>query len=120
MRFTAEGFAAWAASRPDVRAHALVGSRARGDAHPGSDIDLVLLTNSPGVYTESWDWAEAFGEVKPLRTRVWGEVVERRLRLPNGTDLDLAVGTPAWRSSAPPELTAGMVVLYDPDALLSD
>jgi predicted nucleotidyltransferase len=35
----------WASQKDDVRALLLVGSFARGEARPESDVDIVLLTN---------------------------------------------------------------------------
>jgi uncharacterized protein len=40
--------ASWAAQRADLRAVVLVGSHARGEARPESDVDLVLLCVDPG------------------------------------------------------------------------
>lgn len=46
QRFLAE-LANWAASRDVVVAVALVGSYARGEARPDSDVDVVISTNDP-------------------------------------------------------------------------
>jgi predicted nucleotidyltransferase len=55
---------AWTEAREDVRALILVGSVARGDARPDSDIDILLLAMHPAAYLESVDWVSEFGEVQ--------------------------------------------------------
>ncbi|MBE9479394.1 MAG: nucleotidyltransferase domain-containing protein, partial [Chloroflexi bacterium] len=37
----------WAKNEPDLIALALVGSHARGEASPESDVDLILLLRNP-------------------------------------------------------------------------
>jgi predicted nucleotidyltransferase len=117
--------AGWARRRPDVRALALVGSRARGEARPGSDVDLVLLTDSPPSYTEAEDWLAEMGGARLVKTIERGVLVERRLALPSGLEVDLAVGTPAWASLDPLDggtrrvVAGGMRALHDPDGLLA-
>jgi predicted nucleotidyltransferase len=51
----------WVEPRQDVRALAIVGSVARGDARPDSDLDVVLLTTDPAQYLKSTDWVSVFG-----------------------------------------------------------
>jgi GrpB-like predicted nucleotidyltransferase (UPF0157 family) len=91
---------AWAAGRDDVRGLFLVGSHARGDARPDSDVDLVLLCDDPSPYVADAIWAEALdGEV--IATRTWGMLTERRLRLDAvKPDVDLGIATPDWDRSA--------------------
>jgi hypothetical protein len=60
---------------------ALVGSWARAEAQPDSDVDQFVQADAPGVYVDTEDWAAALGAVGPLTTRRWGAISERRLRL---------------------------------------
>ena len=116
---------AWAASRPDVRGLALVGSLARGDPHDGSDVDLVLLTDAPGAYLESAGWEAGLGATAILDTRGWGELTERRLLHSSGVEIDLGVVSPRWAATDPVDpgtrrvASEGLQVLYDPDDLLT-
>lgn len=91
---------AWAAARPDVCGLFLVGSHARGDARPDSDVDLVLLCDAPAAYVGDEAWArEVDGRV--VATREWGMLTERRLRLAGVVpEVDLGVVTPDWDRSA--------------------
>lgn len=114
----------WAATRPDVRAVALVGSWAREEAGPGSDLDLVVLTDDPGAYLGSDAWTAALGG-ELVATRSWGVLVERRLRTPDGLELDVGIAAPSWASTSPVDpgtvqvVSGGMRPLYDPDDLLA-
>jgi hypothetical protein len=116
---------AWAEHRPDVRALALVGSYAAGAPRPDSDIDVVLLTEDPSAYIEHDDWLEDLGAARPLRTRSWGAITERRFALPSGLEVDVGVGTPEWAATDPLDpgtrrvVTDGLRVLHDPDEVLA-
>jgi MFS family permease len=116
--------AAWARGRPDVRALALVGSRARGTARPDSDLDLVLLANDPAPYVDDDAWARALGVAPTGVVRRWGPVVERRFAGPDGLELEVVVGTAAWAAIDPLDdgtrrvVADGLRILHDPDGLL--
>jgi nucleotidyltransferase-like protein len=105
-------------------AAALVGSWARGDAHPDSDVDIVLLTDSPATYVDHADWTTALGAVAVVRTRQWG-LTERRAALAGGLEVDFGVVSVVWASTEPVDagtrrvVADGLVALYDPDGLLS-
>ena len=90
----------WAASRADVRGLFLVGSHAWGDARPDSDVDLVLLCDDPRVYVDDEAWTAELG-AQLIRTRQWGMLTERRLRLEGvEPEVDLGIATPDWDRSA--------------------
>lgn len=108
-----ERFTAWAGTRGDVRAVALVGSWSRGNPRADSDVDLVLLTWRPELYVEQTDWITELGDFELVDTAHWGKVTERRLETKTGLEIDVGVAETDWR---PIEDTRA---LYDPDALLS-
>ena len=115
----------WAGRRDDVRALALVGSWAYGAPREGSDVDVVLLTETPSDYTEREDWLGEVGAVRLVQTADWGAITERRLILPSGLEVELGVGSPSWASLDPLDAgtrrvaSDGLRVLYDPDGLLA-
>jgi Streptomycin adenylyltransferase len=115
----------WAQRRRDIRAVALVGSWARQAPRPGSDVDVILLTEKPCLYVDREDWIEQLGGVVLVTTRTWGVITERRFRLPSGHEVDLGVGLPSWASVSPVDggtrrvATDGLHMLYDPDGLLA-
>jgi aminoglycoside 6-adenylyltransferase len=117
---------AFAEARDDVRAVALVGSRARGAAQPGSDVDVVVLSTDPDKYVEGCDWIEALPGATLLDTRHWGVLTERRLVLASGTQVDFGVVHPSWASTRPLDagtaqvVRDGLVALHDPDGVLAE
>jgi uncharacterized protein len=116
---------AWARQRPDIRGLALVGSWARGAARPDSDLDLVVLTTHPDRYLAGDDWTAALGATRVLRTQAWGPLVERRLLLDGGLELEVGVTQPVWAATDPVDagtrrvVTDGMRILHDPDGRLA-
>ncbi len=122
----------WAKLREDIRGVLCIGSAARvtNPADSLSDIDLILITETPEFYIEGSDWLAHFGRV--LLTFVEDTAVggqkERRVLYEGGQDIDFAIfplaaahylaeyGPPAelqevfWR---------GFTVLLDKDGLLS-
>lgn len=121
-----EGLILWAEGRADVRAVALVGSWARGEAGPASDVDLVVLTTDPNSYAGGGDWLDAFEDARVEGTEDWGALTARRLVYPSGMEVEVGVGEPAWAATDPLDqgtaelLGRGMRPVYDPDGLLGD
>jgi predicted nucleotidyltransferase len=120
------GASAWAVVRDDLAAAAIEGSWARDGAREDSDVDLVLLTNEPTAYTEREDWiAELAPGAKLLGTGDWGAIIERRLLLPSGLEVEVGVGLPSWAGTAPVDpgtrrvVREGLRVVYDPHGLLA-
>jgi pimeloyl-ACP methyl ester carboxylesterase len=115
----------WSRRRPDVRALALVGSWARNEARPGSDLDLVLLSDDPTRYLERDGWAQELGAKRVTPPTVWGVLTERRLHMPSGLEVDVAIGSPSWANTDPLDpgtkrvASGGLVPLHDPDGLLA-
>jgi predicted nucleotidyltransferase len=118
--------AAWAATRDDLAAAAVVGSWARDAARHDSDVDLILLTSNPSAYTEREDWITQLAPgAELLRTDDWGAIIERRLLLASGVEVEVGVGLPSWAESAPVDpgtrrvVRDGMRAIYDPHRILA-
>ncbi len=115
----------WAVASPAIRAVALVGSYARGDAREDSDVDLVVLTIAPGEVLGSDGWSDLFGPTQLVERRDFGAVQERRLRLGSGLEVEMGIATPAWAAIEPLDegteqvASDGLIPLYDPDGLLT-
>jgi hypothetical protein len=114
----------WAKARTDVRGLALVGSWARGDARADSDVDLVLLTVRKERYVADDDWLRHLGCQAVVGTAARGPVIERRVRMPSGLEVEFCVAPLYWASLYPVDsgtrrvAEEGMRVLHDPDCLL--
>lgn len=116
----------WARSVPDVVAVGLAGSWARGAGTDRSDVDLVVLTETPGRFRTEDDWVvEAVSRpATVVRTRTWGPLTERRLRLDDGLEVDLGFASPQWAAEPVDDGTARVVrdgfrVLHDPHGVLT-
>lgn len=116
----------WAAAREDVVALALVGSWARHAGRSSSDVDLVVLSDDPVAYIEREDWIEGLvSGAELVRTGDWGGVVERRLLLPSGLEVEVGIGLPSWAETSPVDpgtrrvVRDGLRVLHDPRGLLA-
>ena len=87
--------AEWAAGEENVRAAALVGSRARVDvpADEWSDFDIVLFARDPAALLVRDDWLATFGRPRLtfLEPTAVGEQLERRVLYEDGTDVDFAI-----------------------------
>ncbi len=113
----------WAPTQPDVCAVALVGSWARGAATTASDLDLVILSDTPLPLAEREPWREFLGDAQVIRALAWGIAVERRLRLPSGFEIELTIAPRTW-ADVPLDpgtrrvLSDGARSLFDPERLL--
>jgi len=74
----------WAELREDVLGLAVVGSHARGDARPDSDVDVVLVCREPSRLLVDTAWVYAFGEAHEVRREDWGLVQSVRVVYQDG------------------------------------
>ena len=114
----------WARGQPDIRAIAVVGSYARERQSLDSDLDLLLLTTSPNIYTVDDGWIAKLDAGELIASREWGAVTERRLSGIEGIEIDIGIAQPRWASTCPVDpgthkvVRDGLRILYDPDRLL--
>jgi uncharacterized protein len=117
----------WARQQEDIVGVALVGSWARSQARKDSDIDFVLLTRSKDRYVVEHEWAvEAVSQPSDIiRTKQWGPLTERRVRLSSGLEVEFGFAPPSWASTHPVDLGTAQVVhdgclpLVDPAGLFA-
>ena len=115
---------AWAAEQEGVKAVVLVGSYARGTARADSDVDLVLLVDDPGRFTQSQGWSAVFGPVERVKKESWGKVTSFRVWYPGGLQVEFAVASSDWARLPLDEGSArvlrdGFRAVYDPGHLFS-
>ncbi len=93
----------WAAGRSQIAAVALVGSWARNEQRMDSDVDIVVLATDTEVFVRDEGWiADATPDQAVLvKTAEWGVLVERRLLLASGIELEFGFVAPSWASTAP-------------------
>jgi predicted nucleotidyltransferase len=90
------GVLAWAETAPGVHAVALVGSHARGEAGPSSDVDLIVIAaDAPALIRES-AWVEQFGPVARVAVEDWGKVTSLRVWYRGSFEVEFGITSPDW------------------------
>ncbi|OGN89828.1 MAG: hypothetical protein A2Z74_07230 [Chloroflexi bacterium RBG_13_46_9] len=114
---------AWAQSLDEIAALALVGSYARHQARPGSDIDLILICHDTGDFLDDVSWVTHFGKVKSQKIEDWGIVTSIRVFYSDGKEVEFGVAPLKW-ADLPVDLgthrvvTDGMMILDDKRGIL--
>ena len=114
----------WAEHNPSLLAVALVGSYARGDASPASDVDLMLLSTHPDSFIQDRKWISMFGDAARIEEEEWGKVKSLRATYLGGLEVEFGIAGMEWASD-PSDLgdarviQDGIILLYDNDELLS-
>ena len=104
---------------------ALVGSHARGEASPESDVGLILLLRNPKEYLKNRDWISEFGEPGHIIQEDWGKVTSLRVLYAEGLEVEYGLSNLEWGSDPSDEGDAhvignGLIVLYEKDGHLSN
>lgn len=115
---------AWAAAEPGIAAIALVGSHARGAARPGSDVDLVVLSDASERFLEDTSWVSRFGSAKRRTLERWGRVTSVRVWYEAGGEVEFGFATPDWAATPLDEGTrrvaeSGLRALFDREGILN-
>ena len=113
----------WVAHQPTIAAVALVGSHARGEARPDSDIDVVLLCEEPHAFLAHTSWIHSFGTVERCHTEAWGLVTSLRVHYKEGLEVEFGMTTLAWAGlpvdpGTQDVVSHGMRILWDREGLL--
>ena len=113
----------WAAHQPTIAAVALVGSHARGEARPDSDMDLVLLCEEPHAFLADTSWIHRFGEVRTCHTEDWGLVTSLLVHYKESFEVEFGLTTLAWAGlpvdpGTQDVVSHGMRILWDREGLL--
>jgi predicted nucleotidyltransferase len=99
----------WARTQADITGVLLVGSHARGQAREDSDVDVVILAQTPERYLEDTSFAQRFGRVTRLEEEDWGRVTSLRVRYESGLEVEFSLTDPGWASLPPDPGTQGVV-----------
>jgi predicted nucleotidyltransferase len=109
----------WAKNEPELLALALVGSHARGEASPESDVDLILLLRNPEEYLNDRDWISEFGRPGSIVQEDWGKVTSLCVLYSDGKEVEYGLTNLEWGSD-PQVIGNGLIVLYEKDDHLSN
>ncbi len=117
----------WRGAKTIRRSERLVSQgRTRGRTpRADSDVDLIVLTDEPSRLLNHDEWQNRFGDVELVRSETFGVLVERRLRLVTGLDIEVGVVPTSWAATDPVDagthrvVSGGFQVLYDRDGLLT-
>ena len=112
----------WAAENLEISAVALAGSHAHGRARPESDIDLVVLSDTPEPL-RSRDWLPVFGSVDSVKTEQFGILTAHHTSYAQHGEVEVGVAPTSWASVPVDEGTRrvvsdGIVIVYDRSDML--
>jgi predicted nucleotidyltransferase len=125
-----EQVTAWAKTQPDIVALALVGSWARGNPTKRSDIDFMILSETPGARLTGIHWTKEMCRIhlssplKDWKNGFYGSVWSRHILLRNGQRIELSFAARSWANVSPLDADTRHVVqdafqiLHDPEGIL--
>jgi len=116
----------WAKPRPDILGILLVGSCARGDYRPDSDVDLVVLSENKGNLLEDRTWTETFGRIESQSEENWGDVISLRTKYVGGLEVEFGITGRQWARMGPVDqgtlkvIRLGAEIIWDPKGVLGE
>ncbi len=124
-------FVRWAVMHDQVLAVALLGSYARDEARPDSDVDLIVITSDPGHFRHQTQWVNDIPwkqmgiEVSFWADEDYGALWSRRLVLSTGGEVEVGFAAPSWAAidhidaGTHQVVHGGIRILLDPSGLLT-
>lgn len=114
---------AWAAADPGIRCVLLVGSFARGNQRPGSDIDLVVISSAKPRLLSLMSVSPYLGDPIGTAFEYYGKVTSVRASFEGGMEVEFGFADPDWASlpldaGTSRVLGDGYVVLADKDDIM--
>lgn len=86
----------WASSCVTVQALALIGSHARNEAKPDSDIDFLIICDDKSKLIDDIAWVNKFGEVISCTKEEWGIVTSIRVSYRDGQEIEFGLAPLNW------------------------
>ncbi|MBN1799643.1 MAG: nucleotidyltransferase domain-containing protein [Spirochaetales bacterium] len=86
----------WALNEPKVNSVLLVGSYARHNAKPDSDIDLVIIVEKQIDFLHNHDWIYLFGRVSTYSFEDWGRVQSIRVFYKDSFEVEYGITESTW------------------------
>ncbi len=121
----------FAENNVNILALAFCGSRARGNAQPNSDVDLIFLVNDKHAFKQT-DWIEAlsFELINDVFDRFqdenYGAAWSRRVFLKSNTEIEFTFANRSWANVEPVDkgtfevVSNGFKIIFDPDFILGN
>ena len=119
-----EAVARWASEHENVVGLALIGSHARNEARPDSDVDFSILCTNMSALVEDPGWTGEFGTVRERMTEHYGPTCSLRVFYESGLEVEFGIADPSW-ASVPLDpgtrrvISDGAQILYDPVGLFA-
>lgn len=85
----------WAKTDDRVEALILVGSYARGDFRPDSDIDIMIISGKKESLLNS-EWVHIFGEPEKQIVEEYGKCTSLRVFYSDGTEIEYGIVDTSW------------------------
>jgi predicted nucleotidyltransferase len=114
----------WAYYNEGILGLALIGSYARHQAKPESDIDFMIICGENLKLENDLSWINRFGKVKSCNIENWGIVTSIRVFYKDGQEIEFGIASKEW-ANLPVDvgthrvISDGMIILKDSIKLLS-
>jgi hypothetical protein len=115
----------WAREHNGIVGAGVVGSYARGQQTPESDVDAVILCENPNEFVGERSWLMLFGETNEAITEHWGAVQTIRVFFRTGLEAEFNFCTISW-ANIPVDpgtyraVADGFEILYDATGQLAE
>ncbi len=119
-----EIFLEWTRSHKKIEGSCIVGSYARGQQTPESDVDAMIFSSQRDIFFADRSWLDRFGDIERAAVEFWGRVQSLRVFYKNGLEIEFGFDTIDWAnipidSGTFRVVSDGMKILYDPTGKLS-
>lgn len=88
----------WGNKTEGISAIIMVGSHARGEARPDSDVDLVIIAENTERYLLEQTWLKNFGQSIKTKHEDWGLVQSLRVWYDSGLEIEFGFTSKDWIS----------------------
>lgn len=86
----------WGLNENKIDSILLVGSYARDNAKPDSDIDLIIIVNRQSEFINDHKWIHSFGNVSTYSFEDWGRVQSIRVFYKNSFEVEFGIAESIW------------------------
>lgn len=88
--------AVWACEQEMIESMILVGSYARGECRPDSDIDFCILSSERDWLVRNREFVNRFGVVSRMQTENYGACISVRVWYQDGPEVEFGLVKPDW------------------------